>query len=76
MVDPQDPLSFWTFQEFVSDRDKWGTQISQIQIPEQAETQDMPETGGLPLVRSALLPAAVLLLGSGVLMFVVLRLRR
>ncbi|MEJ7631663.1 MAG: hypothetical protein WKF28_04100 [Rubrobacteraceae bacterium] len=76
VVDPQDPLSFWTFQEFVSDRDKWGTQISQIQIPEQAETQDMPETGGLPLVGSAVLPAAVLLLGSGVLMFVVLRLRR
>lgn len=34
VVDPQDPLSFWTFQEFVSDQDTWGTQISQIRLTE------------------------------------------
>jgi hypothetical protein len=32
VVDPEDPRSFWTFQEFVLDRDRWGTQISQIRV--------------------------------------------
>jgi hypothetical protein len=73
VVDPKDPLSFWTFQEFVSDRDRWGTQISQMQITDQAELEDMPGTGGPSLVASVLLPAAALLLASGLVMFSVLR---
>ena len=33
VIDPLDPRAFWTFGEFVLDRDRWGTQISQIQVP-------------------------------------------
>ncbi len=76
MVDPQDPESFWTFQEFVAERDKWGTQISQIKVTDQAGVGDMPGTGGLPLAQSALLLATALLLSSGVVMFAALRPRR
>lgn len=30
VIDPSDPLSFWTFQEFVSATNEWSVQISQI----------------------------------------------
>jgi len=42
-VDPQDPLSFWTFQEFALDRDRWGTQISQIHVV--PSSPSLPESG-------------------------------
>ena len=32
VVDPENPWSFWTFQEFVLKQDRWGTQIAQIQV--------------------------------------------
>jgi hypothetical protein len=32
VVDPENPWSFWTFQEFVLKQDRWGTQITQIQV--------------------------------------------
>jgi hypothetical protein len=34
VVDPSDPLRFWTFQEFASARDQWAVQITEIVIPE------------------------------------------
>ncbi len=76
VVDPQDPESFWTFQEFVAARDKWGTQISQIKVTDQAGVGNMPGTGGLPFVEPMLLLATALLLGSGIVMLTVLRPRR
>jgi len=32
VVDPTDPFSFWTFQEFVFAEDVWGTQITQLRV--------------------------------------------
>lgn len=32
VVDPEDPLTFWTFQEYVSAEDRWSTQITEITI--------------------------------------------
>lgn len=34
VVDPSDPHVFWTTQEFAAARDVWGTQITQITVPE------------------------------------------
>lgn len=35
MVDPTDPLTFWTIQEFVSAQDVWSTQITEVKaVPE------------------------------------------
>ena len=34
IVDPSDPLHFWTFQEFASGNNGWAVQITQIIIPE------------------------------------------
>ena len=34
VVDPSNPLHFWTFQEFASGNNGWGVQITQIIIPE------------------------------------------
>ena len=36
VLDPSDPYSFWTFQEFVSAEDVWAIQVTQILIPEPA----------------------------------------
>jgi hypothetical protein len=33
MVDPSNPLTFWTFQEWVSAENVWSTQITQLQLP-------------------------------------------
>jgi hypothetical protein len=33
VIDPADPFSFWTFQEFVSSEDIWSTQITQLLLP-------------------------------------------
>jgi hypothetical protein len=32
VVDPSDPRTFWTFQEFVHAEDDWGVQITEIQL--------------------------------------------
>jgi hypothetical protein len=32
VVDPTDPFTFWTFQEFVSAEDIWSTQITQLRV--------------------------------------------
>ena len=36
VVDPSDPFTFWTFQEWVSAENIWSTQITQLQVPRQA----------------------------------------
>ena len=36
LVDPTDPSVFWTFQEFAVSSTVWGTQITQITVPEPA----------------------------------------
>jgi hypothetical protein len=33
VIDPADPFTFWTFQEFVSSEDRWSTQITQLLLP-------------------------------------------
>ncbi|MEQ9236503.1 PEP-CTERM sorting domain-containing protein [Coleofasciculus sp. E2-BRE-01] len=32
VIDPTDPFTFWTFQEFVSAEDQWSTQITELKI--------------------------------------------
>ena len=32
VLDPSDPFSFWTFQEFVVTQDVWGVQIAQVSV--------------------------------------------
>lgn len=49
-IDPTDPFSFWTIQEWVSGDNIWSTQITELII---TPTQAVPE------------PASLLLLGSG-----------
>jgi hypothetical protein len=34
VLDPSDPMSFWTIQEFVSGDNQWSTQVTQILVPE------------------------------------------
>ena len=34
LVDPDDPRSFWTFQEFVPATNRWSIQITQLLVPE------------------------------------------
>jgi len=34
VVDPSDPLVFWTFQEYALSSGEWATQITQIVVPE------------------------------------------
>ncbi len=33
VLDPNDPFTFWTFQEFVSATDSWGVQITELNLP-------------------------------------------
>jgi hypothetical protein len=47
-IDPDNPHIFWTTQEFSMTVDRWGTQITQIIVPE-------PATTGLVLLASTLL---------------------
>ena len=47
-IDPDNPHIFWTTQEFSMTVDRWGTQITQIIVPE-------PATAGLVLLASTLL---------------------
>ncbi len=32
VLDPDDPFTFWTFQEFVSDKNEWSVQITQLHV--------------------------------------------
>jgi len=41
VIDPNDPFTFWTFQEIVTSTDSWGIQITQIQIDSGAVTLTM-----------------------------------
>ncbi len=50
MVDPNDPKSFWTFQEYAVSGTRWGTQISQITVPEPTSL-GLLALGGLGLLR-------------------------
>jgi hypothetical protein len=34
VLDPSDPMSFWTIQEFVSADNQWSTHVAQILVPE------------------------------------------
>ncbi|MDP6381065.1 MAG: PEP-CTERM sorting domain-containing protein, partial [Phycisphaerae bacterium] len=36
VVDPDDPMVFWTFQEWASGEDAWSLQVTQIIVPEPA----------------------------------------
>ena len=49
VLDPSDPFSFWTFQEFASGTNEWSIQISQIRIAA------VPEPGSLAVVGLSLL---------------------
>jgi hypothetical protein len=51
LVDPTDPNSFWTFQEFVAASDQWGIQITQIVTPEPSSLAMLLVSGGLLLRR-------------------------
>ncbi|MEM9922473.1 MAG: hypothetical protein AAF915_01740 [Cyanobacteria bacterium P01_D01_bin.50] len=57
VVDPNDPLTFWTFQEFVSAEDIWSTQITELKIDR--DIASVPEsTSAL-----GLLPLGILVIG-------------
>ena len=49
VVDPSDPLSFWTFQEFVIDEDVWGISITHLAVPEPGQVV-LVAAGGLALL--------------------------
>jgi hypothetical protein len=40
VVDPSDPYSFWTFQEFTQAKDRWAVQVTQILLPGAAPRRD------------------------------------
>lgn len=48
VVDPSDPLSFWTFQEFVSDEDVWAIQTTQLIVGDQQEAPHVIDFEGIP----------------------------
>jgi len=39
VADPTDPFAFWTFQEWVSDKNVWATQITQLVLPKETLNQ-------------------------------------
>ncbi len=42
VVDPKDPFTFWTFQEWASSANIWSTQISQLRVhPSKRPDQDL-----------------------------------
>ncbi len=43
VVDPNDPLTFWTFQEFVSAENIWSTQITELRINRDVEPKPVTE---------------------------------
>jgi hypothetical protein len=52
VVDPTNPLVFWTFQEYALTADDWATQITEIVVP---------EPGGIALAATALVAFAIVL---------------
>ena len=50
VLDPVDPLHFWTFQEYVFSTNVWGIQVTEIILPEPG-TLAMLAFGGLALCR-------------------------
>lgn len=51
VVDPNDPSTFWTFQEFVSARNEWSVQITELKL--------VPEPGRIILGIQALIALAI-----------------
>ena len=49
VVDPNDPLHFWTFQEWASDTNVWSVQVTEIIVPEPA-TIGLLTLGGVALI--------------------------
>jgi len=49
VLDPQDPNSFWTFQEWVSPLDEWAIQITQLVVVPEPSTTLLLATGLLGL---------------------------
>lgn len=51
VLDPSDPFSFWTFQEWVADEDIWATQITQLRVIRDVASVPEPTSalGILPL---------------------------
>ena len=41
IIDPSDPFTFWTLQEFVLSEDRWATQITQILFPAPENLNDL-----------------------------------
>lgn len=55
VLDPLDPLSFWTFQEYVSSEDEWSLRITQITL----------ESATVPISFAAMLILMLMLMGVG-----------
>ncbi len=47
MVDPTDPLTFWTFQEWVANKDIWATQITEVKVTRPAAVPEPASGVGL-----------------------------
>jgi hypothetical protein len=41
VIDPAEPFTFWTFQEFVSSEDRWSTQITQLVTGQPANVDNL-----------------------------------
>jgi hypothetical protein len=41
VIDPADPFTFWTFQEFVSSEDRWSTQVTQLLTEQPANVNNL-----------------------------------
>ena len=52
VVDPSNPNTFWTFQEFALGSNEWGTEITQIIVPEPSSIA-LAATGMMLLVAAA-----------------------
>jgi len=50
VIDPSDPNTFWTFQEWASSTNNWSTQITQLTVPEPS-TFALMALGGLYVLR-------------------------
>ena len=48
VIDPDDPFTFWTFQEFVSAEDVWSTQITELNLVSSVPTLGNDNIQGSP----------------------------